>query len=87
VQLCRLLFEMGPRVRISLPPAASLLRTGRRRAAFSRIMLGTGRSGRPGREIFGSAACSNIDPTAGGLFSHREPRARLGQLTAASRCS
>jgi hypothetical protein len=28
VQLCRLLFEMGPRVRISLPPAVSLLRTG-----------------------------------------------------------
>jgi hypothetical protein len=28
VQLCRLLFEMGPRVRISLPPAGSLVRTG-----------------------------------------------------------
>ena len=27
VQLCRFLFEMGPRVRIHLPPAGSLLRT------------------------------------------------------------
>jgi hypothetical protein len=71
VQLCRLLFEMGPRVRISLPPPESLRTIGPPARARREFAQESGALGRAGHEAHARVDWKN---SPGAAFFIRRPR-------------